>query len=52
MSYCLQKRGNAKGLAAAGTQDIIGERGGLLEEPLTPEREVGGSRPTSTMLCP
>ena len=29
----------------------VGERGGLVVEPLTPEREVGGSIPTSTLLC-
>ena len=29
-----------------------GERGGLLVESLTPEREDGGSIPTSAVLCP
>ena len=29
-----------------------GERGCLEVEPLTPEREVGGSIPTSAVLCP
>ena len=28
------------------------ERGGLVAEPRTPEREVGGSTPTSAVLCP
>ena len=31
---------------------IIGERGGLVVESLTPEREVGGSIPTCAVLCP
>ena len=30
----------------------LGDRDGLVVESLTPEREVGGSMPTSTMLCP
>ena len=30
----------------------IGERGGLVIEPRTPEREVGGSIPTSALMCP
>ena len=30
----------------------LGERGGLVVESLTPEREVGGSIPNSAMLCP
>ena len=29
-----------------------GERGGLVVEGQTPEREVGGSKPTFTVLCP
>ena len=29
-----------------------GERGSLVVEPRTPEREVGGSIPTSAMLFP
>ena len=29
-----------------------GERGGSVVECRTPEREVGGSKPTATMLCP
>ena len=29
-----------------------GERGGLVVESLTPERVVGGSIPTSAVLCP
>ena len=28
------------------------EASGLVVEPQTPEREVGGSIPTSTVLCP
>ena len=31
---------------------IIGERGGSVVECRTPEREVGGSRPTAAVLCP
>ena len=31
---------------------ILGERGGLVVEPRTPEREVGGWITTSAMLCP
>ena len=31
---------------------IHGERGGLVVEPRIPEREVGGSIPTSAVLCP
>ena len=30
----------------------IGERGGVVVEPWTLDREVGGSRPTSAVLCP
>ena len=30
----------------------LGERGGSVVECRTPEREVGGSRPTATVLCP
>ena len=30
----------------------IGERGGSVVECRTPEREVGGSKPTSAVLCP
>ena len=29
-----------------------GERGGSVVELWTPEREVGGSKPTSALLCP
>ena len=31
---------------------VKGERGGVVVEPQTPEREVGGSIPTSPVLCP
>ena len=31
---------------------ILGERGGSVVECRTPEREVGGSRPTAAVLCP
>ena len=31
---------------------ISGERGGSVVECRTPEREVGGSKPTAAMLCP
>ena len=30
----------------------LGERGGIVVESLTPEREVGSSIPTPTVLCP
>ena len=30
----------------------LGERGGSVVEYRTPEREVGGSKPTSAVLCP
>ena len=30
----------------------IGERGGSVVECRTPEREVGGSKPTAAVLCP
>ena len=30
----------------------VGERGGSVVECRTPEREVGGSKPTATVLCP
>ena len=30
----------------------LGERGGLVVEPPTPEQEVNGSIPTSAVLCP
>ena len=31
---------------------VEGERGGSVVESRTPEREVGGSKPTSAVLCP
>ena len=31
---------------------VIGERGGSVVECRTPEREVGGSKPTTAVLCP
>ena len=31
---------------------ITGERGGSVVECRTPEREVGGSKPTAAVLCP
>ena len=31
---------------------ICGEHGGSVVECRTPEREVGGSRPTAAVLCP
>ena len=31
---------------------IVGERGGSAVECQTPEREVGGSKPTAAVLCP
>ena len=31
---------------------IFGERGGSVVECRTPEREVGGSKPTAAVLCP
>ena len=30
----------------------LGERGGSVVECRTPEREVGGSKPTAAVLCP
>ena len=33
-------------------QKVNFTRRGLVVEPRTPEREVGGSIPTSTVLCP
>ena len=32
--------------------DRFGERGGSVVERRTPEREVGGSKPTAAVLCP
>ena len=31
---------------------FLGERGGSVVECRTPEREVGGSKPTAAVLCP
>ena len=31
---------------------FMGERGGSMVECRTPEREVGGSKPTAAVLCP
>ena len=31
---------------------LTGERGGSVVECRTPEREVGGSKPTAAVLCP
>ena len=31
---------------------VDGERGGSVVECRTPEREVGGSKPTAAVLCP
>ena len=36
----------------AGPNFYVGERGGSVVECRTPEREVGGSRPTAAVLCP
>ena len=33
-------------------QNVAGERGGSVVECRTPDREVGGSRPTAAVLCP
>ena len=33
-------------------KNYCGERGGSVVECRTPEREVGGSKPTAAMLCP
>ena len=33
-------------------KEKIGERGGSVVECRTPEREVGGSKPTAAVLCP
>ena len=38
--------------AATGLHCCSGERGGSVVECRTPEREVGGSKPTATVLCP
>ena len=35
-----------------GDEQIIVERGGSVVECRTPEREVGGSKPTVAVLCP
>ena len=35
-----------------GTIFFPGERGGSVVECRTPEREVGGSKPTAAVLCP
>ena len=32
--------------------NLLGERGGSVVECQTPEREVGGSKPTAAVLCP
>ena len=32
--------------------EVNGERGGSVVECRTPEREVGGSKPTPAVLCP
>ena len=34
------------------TQMQVNERGGSVVECRTPEREVGGSKPTAAVLCP
>ena len=34
------------------TQAVLAERDGQVVEAQTPEREVGGSIPTSAVLCP
>ena len=31
---------------------LVGERGGSVVERWTPKQEVGGSKPTTTVLCP
>ena len=33
-------------------KNVWGERGGSVVECRTPEREVGGSKPTAAVLCP
>ena len=37
---------------SVGSQDPKGEHGGSVVECRTPEREVGGSKPTAAVLCP
>ena len=40
-------------MAAKGILSIhLGDRGGSVVERRTPEREAGGSKPTSAVLCP
>ena len=39
-------------LGMAVSMQLLGERGGSVVECRTPEREVGGSRPTAAVLCP
>ena len=47
-------RAGAKTLVVFGNLKHIsgGERGGSVVECRTPEREVGGSKPTAALLCP
>ena len=40
------------GISLSSVTLFIGERGGSVVECRTPEREVGGSKPTATVLCP
>ena len=37
---------------SAESEPFAGERGGSVVECRTPEREVGGSKPTAAVLCP
>ena len=39
-------------LSQIGPDLQLGERGGSVVECRTPEREVGGSKPTAAVLCP
>ena len=39
-------------ITATFTQQYAGERGGSVVACRTPEREVGGSKPTAAVLCP
>ena len=47
-----KSRGETSWIRNVQVHNVQGERGGSVVECGTPEREVGGSKPTAAVLCP
>ena len=57
LTHCLYEQAaevlaRLRGCAGSPEPSLLGERGGSVVECRTPEREVGGSKPTAAVLCP